>query len=87
MRREDFECSLQLANKFLYGEVGFRDFLGSRPSDLGAFRLFADDVEVALPTQLAGICIVNIPSFAGEKKRKTLLQSTERQEPEEALLR
>ncbi|OEH78099.1 diacylglycerol [Cyclospora cayetanensis] len=58
--------AFQLGNKFLYGEVGFRDFLGSRAASLEIQALFCDGQEVPLPPQgVEGICIVNIPSFAG----------------------
>lgn len=57
---------LQLGNKFLYGEVGFRDFLGPRAAALEVRGLYCDGKEVPLPPQgVEGICIVNIPSFAG----------------------
>lgn len=55
-----------MGNKFLYGEVGFRDFLGPRAAALEVQALYCDDQQVPLPPGVEGICVVNIPSFAGE---------------------
>ncbi|CBZ51799.1 hypothetical protein NCLIV_015910 [Neospora caninum Liverpool] len=54
----------RLGNKFLYGEVGFRDFLVTPNIALRGLKIFCDGEEIALP-YLEGICVVNIPSFAG----------------------
>ncbi|KEP61840.1 UNVERIFIED_CONTAM: diacylglycerol kinase, putative [Hammondia hammondi] len=54
----------RLGNKFLYGEVGFRDFLVTPNIALRGLKIFCDGQEIALP-YLEGICVVNIPSFAG----------------------
>ncbi|PFH33011.1 hypothetical protein BESB_082100 [Besnoitia besnoiti] len=54
----------RLGNKFLYGEVGFRDFLVTPNIALRGLKIFCDGEEVPLP-YLEGVCVVNIPSFAG----------------------
>ncbi|PHJ20357.1 diacylglycerol kinase, partial [Cystoisospora suis] len=53
----------RLGNKFLYGEVGFRDFLVTPNIALRGVRIWCDGEEISLP-YLEGLCVVNIPSFA-----------------------
>lgn len=60
----------RLGNKFLYGEVGVRDFLVDQPIDLSSTEVTADGVRIDLSYLrreggLEGIAIINIPSFGG----------------------
>eukprot|EP00915_Cephaloidophora_sp_WS-2016_P009636 GHVH01013810.1.p1 GENE.GHVH01013810.1~~GHVH01013810.1.p1 ORF type:complete len:1500 (-),score=193.75 GHVH01013810.1:79-4578(-) len=54
----------RLANRFIYGEMGLRDYLADT-TDLSGLRLWCDGQEVSLPIELAGLIVVNIPSFSG----------------------
>lgn len=56
----------QVANKFIYGEAGFRDFIVDTPIDLSKCRLEVDGVDIPLHEEtLSCLVLVNIPSFAG----------------------
>lgn len=60
----------RLGNKFLYGEVGVRDFLVDQPIDLSDTEIHCDDVPIdlrplGLRGGIEGLAVVNIPSFGG----------------------
>eukprot|EP01053_Blabericola_migrator_P000952 Blabericola_migrator_1__951@NODE_1239_length_5016_cov_82_322287_g838_i0_p1_GENE_NODE_1239_length_5016_cov_82_322287_g838_i0NODE_1239_length_5016_cov_82_322287_g838_i0_p1_ORF_typecomplete_len1008_score152_42DAGK_acc/PF00609_19/3_2e42DAGK_cat/PF00781_24/1_4e25C1_1/PF00130_22/0_0019C1_1/PF00130_22/8_7e07C1_2/PF03107_16/0_00029C1_2/PF03107_16/1_8e03Zf_RING/PF16744_5/2_9Zf_RING/PF16744_5/0_023DUF2277/PF10041_9/0_41PHD_4/PF16866_5/36PHD_4/PF16866_5/0_88_NODE_1239_length_5016_cov_82_322287_g838_i038130 len=57
----------RLGNKFLYGEVGVRDFLVDQPIDLSRTEVYCDSQRLNLTREgaLEGLAIVNIPSFGG----------------------
>lgn len=60
----------RLGNKFLYGEVGVRDFLVDQPVDLLTTEIYCDGEPVDLEHLrfeggVEGLAVVNIPSFAG----------------------
>lgn len=63
-------CSLQLGNKFLYGEMGVREWVTEKTLDLSKVRLWCDGLPVILPERkIEGLIVVNIPSFSGKNKQ------------------
>lgn len=56
----------RLGNKFLYGEMGVREWVTEKTVNLGNLRIWCDGLPVVLPEkQIEGLIIVNIPSFSG----------------------
>lgn len=59
--------SHQLGNKFLYGEMGVREWVTEKTIDLSRVRLWCDGLPVILPERkVEGLIVVNIPSFSGK---------------------
>lgn len=66
MRRFFLLCTLQLGNKFLYGEMGVREWVTEKTVNLEHLRIWCDELPVVLPEKhIEGLIIVNIPSFSG----------------------
>lgn len=61
---ELFQSSL--GNKFLYGEMGVREWVSEKGLDLSSVRIVCDGVPVVLhEPHIEGLIAINIPSFSG----------------------